>query len=499
VYSWIRRLAGSFERSPVPLPYFFLTFFFWVSLRNVLEGYVYHEEITAPKNAHFSLSYLALVLTLSLVVAPFARKAPVQVLRLMLPAFVLVLLAPTLDAVAFRHLGVQITYLQDLEPAELFIRYLTYFGPLEKFGITPGMRIEMGVVLLLCFFYIHAVAGSWMRALAGAFCCYTLLFCYCSIAALLGYVAGAAGLELALGNHLYFKAYTLIIALDALLIGAWSAPRTFRPIARDSRFLRALHFLLLFLLGLGFAEPPQRLELQHVLSVSIGLLGVWLVWIYAVMVNNLHDVEIDRINDPGRPLVTGAVDPERYRRISWWVLGAALAAAWAASYSTLWFVSIFGLTYFVYSAPPLRLKVRCAVSKTVIGINSAAAFLAGFVLWEGKMLDVPLWPLLVILVGFSLGAHVIDLKDVEGDRQAGIKNLATLLGKQRAQGLLATAIMLAHLAGFWMLRSTWLGWVFAVGGLAQFFIISGKRYRDSYMMAVQDMLLGCAVVFVWGL
>ena len=54
-------------------------------------------------------------------------------------------------------------------------------------------------------------------------------------------------------------------------------------------------------------------------------------------------------------LVTGAVDPEQYRRVSWWILAAALAVGWAASYSTLWFLSIFGLTYFVYSAPPLRL------------------------------------------------------------------------------------------------------------------------------------------------
>jgi 4-hydroxybenzoate polyprenyltransferase len=499
VYAWIRRLAGSFERSPAPLPYFFLCFFFWVSLRNVLEGYVYGEEIPAAKNFHFTLSYLALVLTLSLVVAAFAGKAPVQVLRLMLPVFVLVLLAPALDATAFRHLEVRIAYLQEIEPAELFMRYLTYFGPLEKDGITPGMRIEMGVVLLLCFFYIHALTRSWSRALAGLFFCYTFLFCYCAVAAFQKYIAEGLGLEFDLNYDLYIRTYALVIAADALLISAWSAPGTFRPVARDSRFLRGLHFLLLFLLGLGFAGPPRPFKLEHALSVVLGLTGVWLVWIYSVMVNNLHDVEIDRVNEPARPLVTGAVEPESYRRISWWVLAAALGAGWAAGYSTLWFISIFGLTYFVYSAPPLRLKVRCAVSKTVIGINSAAAFLAGFALWQGKMLQVPVLPFLVILVGFSLGAHVIDLKDVEGDRAAGIRNLATMLGKRRAQGLLAAAIMLAHLAGFWMLRNCWLGWAFAAGGVAQFFIISARKYRDSYMMAVQDALLGCAVVFVWGL
>lgn len=480
------------------MPYFFLGFFFWVSLRNVLEGFVFQEEITAPKNAHFSLSYLALVLTLSLVLAPFVRKTPVKVLRLMLPAFVLVLLAPTIDAVAFRHLGLRIAYLHNLEPAELFIRYLTYFGPVEQSGITPGMRIEMGVVLLLCFFYVHAFTGSWVRAIGGVLCGYTLLFCYCAIGTLLQYLAEVLEIELARGNFLYFKTYTLIIALDALLISSWSAPETFRPIARDSRFLRALHFLLLFLLGLGFAEASQPLKLEQVLSCFLGLVGILLIWVYSVMVNNYYDIEIDRINDPGRPLATGALDPDRYLRLSWWVLAAALATAWAASYSTLWFVSIFGLTYFVYSSPPLRLKVRCAVSKTVIGINSAAAFLAGFTLWHGEMLGVPALPFLVILVGFSLGAHVIDLKDVEGDRAAGIKNLATVLGKRRAQWLLAVSIALAHLAGFWMLQDVWLGWAFLFGGLAQFFIISARRYRDSFMMAVQDAVLGCAVLFVWG-
>ena len=194
--------------------------------------------------------------------------------------------------------------------------------------------------------------------------------------------------------------------------------------------------------------------------------------------------------------MTGEVDAARYQSTASWLLAIALTIAISTGFQTLWFMGMFAMAYFVYSAPPLRLKTRCAVSKAVIGINSASSFLAGFALFTGDALHAPLVPLLVVLIGFSLGAHVIDLKDIEGDRKAGIRNLSTTLGLRRAQWFLGGSAALTYLVFFWFFRSSWFGVALAAAGLLQFVAITRRAYSDSLVILIQDAVIACAVISV---
>lgn len=498
MYAWMRRFTRSFEESAAPMPYFIACFLLWISLRNAIEAFVFQIALPPLIWTHFSLAYLTLVLWLTLALASFGGRNPVGVLKLSLVGFIFVLLAPTLDWLFFEPgVDYHVTYVEVASWGELLRRYLTYFGPLEQFGITPGMRIEIAIVLVASFVYLHARTRSLARALLATWAAWTVLFIYCSTKSIWLLAGPALGLHVEESFELYIRGYVFFSGLAILGIVARGMPREFRLVLRDSRPPRALHYWLCFALGLAFADPPDPFGVAELLQLLLALAALFLMWVAAVMANNVFDLEIDRINAPERPLVTGALDPGAYLRASWWVFAAALACAAAASFEALWLVALFGLAYFVYSAPPLRLKTRCFVSKLVIGVNSAASLLVGYSLWAPTMLDVPALPFVLVLVGFSLGAHVIDLKDVEGDRAAGITNLSTLLGRTRAQQLIAGGTVLAYAALFWVFRDGWLAGVALCAGAAQVFLLTRKRYRDAPVVLVQDLVLACLAFYAW--
>jgi 4-hydroxybenzoate polyprenyltransferase len=495
--SWIRRVTRSFEESSAPLPYFFACFLFWVALRTLIESRVFHDRIEPKDWAHFVSGYLSLVLWLALVLGIASRHSPVKLLRALMAGFVFVLLAPVLDYLLYRPVDYQMGYLLVDSLGELGRRYLSYFGPREPFGITPGIRIEVAAVLALCAVYLFVLTRSWLRSALGTLGAYTAIFVHCSMRSWLVVCASGLGLPLLQGDDAVLQVRAFVAASLAAGLGvAWlSAPGTLRTMLRDLRGPRILHYCLLFALGLACVRGAT-ITVDRLLQVGLGFASVILSCLFALMINNVFDVEIDRINAPDRPLVTGAIDAVRYERAAFGVLAVTLAVAASASFSTLCFAALFSLAYFVYSAPPLRLKTRCAVSKAVIGINSAAAFVAGWSLFGADFLEAPARPLLVLLLGYSLGAHVIDLKDVEGDRAAGIRNLSTMLGLRRAQWVIGTLAGITYLAFAWYFRSSWFGWALALAAVLQFFGIVRKDYRDRFVVLVQDAVLALAVLYV---
>ncbi|MDD9932370.1 MAG: UbiA family prenyltransferase [Myxococcales bacterium] len=494
---WIARIAAPFEESKAPIAYFFGGFIFWIWLRTLIEAFVFQFDMGALMMVHFTLSYLSLVLWMALTVGVFAGRNPIKVLRLMLVAYVFVLLAPTLDFIIQDPIQYTIAYINQVPLDELGRRYLTFFGPLEAEGITPGMRIEIALVLCMTSVYILAQSRSVVRMVLGAIASWTVIFFHCAYLTVMPTLAALLRLNYTedpvTGNQLY----CLLCCLASLGIVARGAREQFWAVFKDTRFLRVLHYELLFALGLAFAKPPRHFDFGDFIATVVVFVAVWLGWTFAVMSNNYYDIEADRINAPERPLVAGAMDPEAYLKLSFWIFALALTLALSASFLSLFFVAMCGIAYFIYSAPPLRLKARWQVSKVAIGINSVCCVFAGYCLWSKTMLTIPLLPIGLILVGFTMGAHVIDLKDVKGDEASGIKNLVTMLGLRRAQRVLGAFVGTGHLGFFAFTYDVWFGWAAGVAGIAQWIAITRERYRDSAVLIIQDAMLACAVVFVW--
>lgn len=156
---------------------------------------------------------------------------------------------------------------------------------------------------------------------------------------------------------------------------------------------------------------------------------------YTQTINDFYDRDIDAINEPYRPIPSGAISiPQVVTQITVLLAGGVALAyvldLWAGhSFPTITALAIGGsfLSY-IYSAPPLKLKKNGWLGNYALG----ASYIA-LPWWAGHALFGDLnWKIVVLTLFYSLAglgiAVVNDFKSVEGDRQLGLKSLPVMFG-----------------------------------------------------------------------
>jgi chlorophyll synthase len=156
---------------------------------------------------------------------------------------------------------------------------------------------------------------------------------------------------------------------------------------------------------------------------------------YTQTINDFYDRDIDAINEPYRPIPSGAIAiPQVITQIvGLLIAGIAVAYGldvWAGHrFPTLTVLALGGsLLSYLYSAPPLKLKQNGWLGNYALG----ASYIA-LPWWAGQALFGELTPTLMVLTLFyslaGLGIAVVnDFKSVEGDRQLGLKSLPVMFG-----------------------------------------------------------------------
>jgi chlorophyll synthase len=176
--------------------------------------------------------------------------------------------------------------------------------------------------------------------------------------------------------------------------------------------------------------------LENVLiSAACMLLSGPLLAGYTQTLNDFYDRDIDAINEPYRPIPSGAISiPQVVTQIIvLLVAGIAVAFAldrWAGhEFPTMTALAMGGsFLAYIYSAPPLKLKRNGWLGNYALG----ASYIA-LPWWAGHALFGDLnWKIVVITLIYSMAglgiAVVNDFKSVEGDRQLGLKSLPVMFG-----------------------------------------------------------------------
>jgi chlorophyll synthase len=156
---------------------------------------------------------------------------------------------------------------------------------------------------------------------------------------------------------------------------------------------------------------------------------------YTQTINDFYDRDIDAINEPYRPIPSGAISiPQVITQIVV-LLAAGIALAygldqWAGhTFPTITVLAIGGsfLSY-IYSAPPLKLKKNGWLGNYALGASYIALpWWAGHALFGDLNSTIVILTLLYSLSGLGI-AVVNDFKSVEGDRQLGLKSLPVMFG-----------------------------------------------------------------------
>jgi chlorophyll/bacteriochlorophyll a synthase len=156
---------------------------------------------------------------------------------------------------------------------------------------------------------------------------------------------------------------------------------------------------------------------------------------YTQTINDYYDREIDAINEPYRPIPSGAIPLPRVITQIWVLLIAGIAIAylldqWAGhTFPTLMALALFGsFISYIYSAPPLKLKQNGWLGNYALGASYIALpWWAGQALFGDLSLKVIILTLIYSLAGLGI-AIVNDFKSVEGDAQLGLQSLPVMFG-----------------------------------------------------------------------
>ncbi|MFN7900799.1 MAG: chlorophyll synthase ChlG [Synechococcaceae cyanobacterium] len=168
---------------------------------------------------------------------------------------------------------------------------------------------------------------------------------------------------------------------------------------------------------------------------------------YTQTINDYYDREIDAINEPYRPIPSGAIPLGQVKLQILALLLAGLAVAWGLDRwaghdrPVLLLLALFGsLVSYIYSAPPLKLKQNGWLGNYALG----ASYIA-LPWWAGQALFGQLtWTTALLTLAYSLAglgiAVVNDFKSVEGDRALGLQSLPVVFGVRRASWISAAMI-----------------------------------------------------------
>nr|WIL60116.1 prenytransferase [Hypericum perforatum] len=201
-------------------------------------------------------------------------------------------------------------------------------------------------------------------------------------------------------------------------------------------------------------EHPLPFRWSQLFKALGGLVALLSAHSYINGVNQIFDVEIDRINKPHLPIASGDLSLQLA-----WSLVTSFAVTGLAIARILNYVpfscSLFGLYFLgtIYSVPPFSMK------RSTVGAILVNAMMGGLVLTSAQstaaraslglpfVLSVPVLFFSIFTTMYSSGLAITkDLSDVEGDRKFNVPTMATILGI-RNTALIGSGILLLNYVG----------------------------------------------------
>lgn len=203
-------------------------------------------------------------------------------------------------------------------------------------------------------------------------------------------------------------------------------------------------------------DPAREVTASVVLTVVLGSLCASFLNAASNGINQIYDLEIDRINKPNRPLVTGTLSMRQAWIFTWVMYALAIVPTWLVvvyPYVTwkqklfaplaaheCFFIYIAGMIFtFMYSAPAFGRTKRHAIGANVtIAIPRGGLLkVAGWTMVASAATAEP-WYIGAIFAFFLLGAaSTKDFSDMKGDLAGGCRTLPIRFGVRRAAWMIA--------------------------------------------------------------
>ena len=208
----------------------------------------------------------------------------------------------------------------------------------------------------------------------------------------------------------------------------------------------------------AYGAAPRELWHPHlILYPLIGLTMAAVLNAASNALNQIYDLQIDRVNKPKRPLPSGRLSLHDAWVFTWVAYAVALVLAWLVEpggrHECFWIVVVATIITFLYSVPPFRTKRLGIWANVTIAIPRGVLLkVAG---WSAvkTVFGAEPWYIGAIFGLFLLGASTTkDFADMEGDARGGCRTLPIIYGVTRAAWMISPSFVIPFLmisAGAW--------------------------------------------------
>jgi geranylgeranylglycerol-phosphate geranylgeranyltransferase len=225
---------------------------------------------------------------------------------------------------------------------------------------------------------------------------------------------------------------------------------------KPSGFLRIIRPLNCLMMGFAVIVGASLVSaLNFSINLLLGFVTSFTLTGASMAINDYYDREIDAINEPNRPIPSGAVSPKEALSFAAVLSLVGFAAALMTSESCLIVAVIAWIVFVTYTTKGKRtgLPGNLLVSTCVV-----IPFIYGGFVVENLRLSVILFAAMAFLsnTGREVAKGIVD---VEGDSSQNVRTIALLFGERTAAVLSSIlsvlAVSLSPLPWLWDLVSDW--------------------------------------------
>ncbi len=208
----------------------------------------------------------------------------------------------------------------------------------------------------------------------------------------------------------------------------------------------------------------HRIDDAWLIPAFLAAVSAGLICAGANVINDYYDVDIDRINRPGRPLVTGIINKKQ--ALAYWALLSLIGVFLNA------FIHIVCLSIAAGTVGILWIYSRWLKQTTLWGNLTVSAVTGLTFLYAGAAVGI--WQPVVLPALFAFLIHLAreilkDIEDVPGDRAQNARTFPIVYG-ERASKLLVTASLMI------LILATILAWIMDFYGQLFIYILAGSVY-----------------------
>lgn len=194
-------------------------------------------------------------------------------------------------------------------------------------------------------------------------------------------------------------------------------------------------------------------------GMFLGFLSVFFISAAALIVNDIFDIETDKINAPERPLPAGSVTKQEAIILSIVVTSLGLITAYLIDLRVLWVACLVWVVGFLYN---WRFKKTGIWGNLMVSFSVGMTFIFGGIA-VGRPFEKIVWLFGILALLINLGEEIAaDAMDMEGDRKTGSHSLPVILGREYALKISAVVFLLVIFSSILPFLFGWMEWVYAV-------------------------------------